>query len=344
MEYPAVNLDYLRSITDCTGVFQHSVHSVPNRRLGYTTDDNARALLVAAREYERTGERVDLDLATLYLSYLHYAQNHEHKYKNIMTFQRTFVDDDGTEDSFGRTMWALGYAASSSLPENVSVVARKMFDSSIVWAGDLISPRSRAYTIIGMYHYLRKNEDRYDMRGKIEALADSLVEDIKANAEDGWHWYEQHLTYGNAILPWAMLLAAHLTQKKAYMNAALQTTGFLTDVIVVDDRLEVVGNDGWYFHGRDRAWYDQQPIDAGYVVCFYADAYRILNDKDYLRLAHISHEWFFGRNRSGMPLYNPETQGCFDAMTPDGVNLNQGSESIICFLMAQQSMADIDKD
>jgi len=341
MGYPIINLSYLRAMTDCTGIIQHAAHSVPNRRLGYATDDNARALIVAAQHYERTGERADLDLAVTYLSYLHYAQNPDHKFRGCMAFGRTFLDDEGTEDCYGRAMWACGYAASSRLPENVRIVAGKLFDDSIVWVGDLNSPRAKAYSMLGMCEYLQGNGDRDALGGKIDALANSLLAGLRMYGDKDWQWYEPYLTYGNPILPLGMLVAAEVTGRKAYKDAAARTIQFLTDNTILNDRLEIVGNDGWYMRGGKRAWYDQQSIDAGYAVYLYVRAYKLLGNREYLDLARIAYDWFFGNNRSGIWVYDPETKGCCDAITPVGVNLNQGAESCICFLLAQLAMQEL---
>ena len=336
---PPISLAHLRAMTDCTGLFQHGVHSIPNRRLGYTTDDNARALIVAARHYERTGE--ELDLALRYLGFLHYAQNPERKFWNIMSFQRQFLEENGTQDCYGRAMWGCGYASSSGLPENVKIVAKKLFDESIVWSGDLDSPRARAYTILGMYERLRGEKDTAGLTSNIGLLADSLIANLQDSISDDWYWFERYLTYGNAIIAHAMLVAAAVTGKKRHEEAARKTIQFLTDTMILNGRMEIIGNDGWYICGKERAWYDQQSIDAGYMVHLYARAYQLLGEKTYLDLAKIAYSWFFGNNRSGVWTYDPITKGCYDAITPWGLNLNQGAESIVCFLLAQQAMEDI---
>lgn len=343
MNYPPVDLCYLRSLTDCTGVIQHGFHSVPNRKLGYTSDDNARALIVAANHYGRTGDEADLRLAITYLSFLHYAQSPDFRFRNFMTYTRAFLDDEGTEDCFGRVMWACGYAASSKLPENVRIVAAKMLKESIVWADTLQSPRAKAYTLLGIRYFLRRHEDAPGLIEKARALGESLLAGLKTYGDSEWHWYEPYLTYGNAILPLGMLAAHEITERKDFGQAAVRTLGFLTDVLIPDGRLEVIGNDGWYVRGGKRAWYDQQSIDAGYTVYAYAKACEILRDKQYAELAKIAHSWFFGKNRSAVPVYDPETGGCYDAIMPGGVNLNQGSESTICFLLAHLAMEELEE-
>jgi hypothetical protein len=342
MAHPPISLAYLRALTDCTGLFQHAVHSIPNRKLGYTTDDNARALIVAAKHYERTGE--DLDLAANYLSFVHHAHDPDHRFQNLMSYERQFLAEDSTQDCFGRAMWGCGCAASSSLPENIRIVARKMFDDGIVWAGDLVSPRAKAYTILGMYERLRGEECTADLKGNINLLADSLLAQLRDSSMPDWPWFERYLTYGNAIIAHGMLVGAAVTGKKKHEEAARKTIQFLTDTMIIDGRMEIIGNDGWYVYGKKRAWYDQQSIDAGYTVHLYARAYQLLGDKEYLDLAELAYSWFFGNNRSGVWTYDPVSKGCYDAITSWGLNLNQGAESCVCFLLAQQAMEEIHAD
>ncbi len=299
-KYPPISLDYLKSLTDCTGIYQHGFHSVPNRKLGYTTDDNARALIVAAQHYDLTGDPTDLALATKYLSFVHYAHTSEGYFRNDMNFQRNFLDERGTEDCYGRAIWGCGCAASSKLPENVSIVAKKLLLDSLGRVGDLESPRARAYAILGMYNYLRQNKDTNGIADKIMALADSLVAGYATYHDKEWHWFEPYLTYGNAILVYGMLVAADITGKKSHKNVAMRTLQFFTDTLIVNERLEIIGNNGWYQKGGERAWYDQQSIDAGYTVCLYSKAYELLREKQYRELAYISYDWFFGKNRSGV--------------------------------------------
>ena len=331
-------MSYLRTITDSTGVIQHGYHSIPNRRFGYTTDDNARALIVATKQYESTKDRADLDLAITYLSFMHYATSPENKFRNVMDYERQWLDDEGTQDCYGRSIWCLGYVASSGLPDNIRIVARKLFDDAIVWLEELTSPRAKSYALLGICSYLRENKDRSNLHNRINAIVDSLLFGLRTYSESDWHWYEPYFTYGNAILPLAMLAAAEVTGNKDHMDAAISTMQYLTDVVIIDRRLEVIGNNGWYIRGGKRAWYDQQSVDAGYLVALYTEAYRVLGNDSYKELAEIAYSWFYGNNRSGLAVYDEESHGCFDAIIPDGLNLNQGAESCICCLLAQFAM------
>ena len=339
--YPPIDLAHLRAMTDCTGLLQHAVHSVPNRRLGYTTDDNARALIVATQQYEKSNSPEDLKLAIKYLSFIHYAHTSQGRFRNEMNFQRDFLDEQGTEDCYGRAMWACGYAASSKLPENVRIVARKLFVDSIGTAADLNSPRARAYTILGMYHFLRGCQDEIGIADKIDALADTLVAGYQHYSEGNWRWFEPYLTYGNSILALGMFMASQVTGKPKHRRIVEDVLGFLTDTLFVEGRLEVIGNDGWYVRGGKRAWFDQQSIDAGYAVLLYAYLYKFTQEKHFLELAHIANKWFFGANRVGLWVYDPESKGCYDAIAPWGLNLNQGAEACVAYLLAQQIMQSI---
>ncbi len=338
--YPPVSLRYLKSLTDDTGIFQHGVFAVPNRQLGYTTDDNSRALIVAVRGYEHTQSPEMLELIRIYLSYLHYAHTPEHRFSNIMTYQRMFLDSDGTEDCFGRCMWGCGVASSADIPVCMRAVAKKIFDSSIPWVADLVSPRARAYSIVGMCEYLAINKDAVDIGHKILALADSLATLFREYSSSDWTWFEPYMTYGNAILPVCMLLAGSVTGKKKYMEVGRSSLDFLTEQTIIDGRLEIVGNDGWLMKGGNRPWYDQQSIDAGYAVYAYTVAYSLLGDKSYLDHAFTCYDWFFGNNRSEMPLYDPGSGGCRDGINPTGVNENQGAEACFSFLLAQLALRD----
>ncbi len=257
-----------------------------------------------------------------------------------MTYQRNFLDDEGTEDCYGRSIWACGVAASGDVPDNVRAVAQAMFVDSIVWVGDLTSPRARAYSMMGMYEYLRRNEDEMDLRDKMDALADSLRVGVQEYGAADWVWFEPYMTYGNAILPLSMLLAGEVTGRKDHTAIGRRTLDFLTETTIIDGRLEVIGNNGWYMRGGKRAWYDQQTVDAGYAVYAYCLSYSLLGDEAYLQHAFTCYDWFFGENRCEVWVYDPDSRGCRDGIVPSGVNENQGAEASVCFLLAQLAIQD----
>ncbi len=150
--YPPIVFEHLETLTDSTGVIQHAIFSIPNRRTGYTTDDNARALIAAIMEFERTGSRQALRLVSTYLSFLHYAQTPSGRFHNFMSYDQVWLDDMGSDDCFGRVMWACGYALHADLHPNVKKVAKQLFDAGLRWIPFTQSLRARAYMVLGCYH------------------------------------------------------------------------------------------------------------------------------------------------------------------------------------------------
>jgi len=333
--YPPIVFEHLETLTDSTGVIQHAIYSIPNRRTGYTTDDNARALIAAIMEFERTGSREVLRLVSTYLSFLHYAQTPAGLFHNFMSFDQVWLDDQSSEDCFGRVLWACGFALAADLHLNVKKVAKLLFDGAVRWMGPGQSMRSRAYMIKGCNYYLKHDPDSTQMRTLMEELADSLVRDYRSNATGDWAWFENYLTYSNGMIPRSLFLAHMTSGKKEYLEVARESLDFLTSVCVVDGKLEPIGCNGWYFKGRERAWFDQQPVDPMCHMLSYVAAHEATKERKYLDLAKISFDWFFGKNSVGEALYDPVTGGCYDALEPDGANFNQGSESTICCLLSQ---------
>lgn len=333
-EYPPIVLEHLVTLTDRTGVIQHAIFSIPNRRTGYTTDDNARALIVALMEYERTKDRRVLQLVSTYLSAVHYAQTVNKRFHNFMSFDQIFLDDEGSEDCLGRTLWGCGFALSTDIHSNVKKVAKQLFDDAVRWLPTIGSLRAISYALLGCYYYLKAHPDSA-LSDHIESMADRICAMYRQNSTREWRWFDQFLTYSNAVPPRALLLCYDALKKEEYLAVGLETLDFLTEHTVIDGILQPVGCNGWYMRGQERAWFDQQPVDPmGSVLC-YLTAYDVTRDKKYLELACISFDWFFGKNAIGEWLYDPVTGGCYDALTPSGPNFNQGAESTISCLLAQ---------
>lgn len=332
-EYPPIVLEHLRTLTDHTGVIQHAIFSIPNRHTGYCTDDNARGLIVATREYERTRDRSLLQLVSTFLSFLHYAQTPSKRFHNFMSFDQIFLDDVGSEDSFGRTLWACGTVLKADIHENLKKVSRQLFDDSLKWLPMIASLRGRAYVLLGCQGYLSGEPDAEAIREHVAPLADSLVDEYEDEPE--WPWFENCLTYANGILPTALLAAYDMLGDQKYLDVALKSLDFLKETTIIDGMLQLVGCNGWYIRGRERAWFDQQPLDATSMVIASLAAYEATKDRSWLETAKQSYDWFFGGNVLKESLYDPVTGGCCDGLTPVGANLNQGAESTISCLIAQ---------
>lgn len=319
-------------------MIQHAIFSIPNRRTGYTTDDNARALIAAVMEFERTGSRQTLRLVSTYLSFLHYAQTSAGRFHNFMSYDQVWLDDQSSDDCFGRVLWGCGYTLSADLHPNIKKVARQIFDAALRWVPFTQSLRARAYMAMGFYYYLKHLPEHDEVRATFKNLADSICAEFRYNATSDWAWFERVMTYSNGMLPRALFLAYEVFGDEEYKRIAVESLEFLTSVCIVDDVLQPIGCNGWYIKGMERAWYDQQPVDPMAHTLSYLTAYDVTKDQKYLDLAMTCFDWFFGRNSVGEALHDPVTGGCFDALAPEGPNLNQGSESTICCLLTQLSM------
>ncbi len=289
-------------------------------------------------EYERTGSRQTLQLVSTYLSFLHYAQTPTGRFHNFMSYDQVWLDDMGSDDCFGRVLWACGYALSADLHPNVKKVAKQLFDAAFRWIPFTQSLRSRAYMILGCYYYLKFEPGNVKIKQMVGSLADGLCKDFDFSATPDWEWFEPVLTYSNGMLCRALFMANIITGNERYLNTAVKSLDFLTSVVIVDGMLQPIGCNGWYIKGDERAWWDQQPVDPLGHTLSYLAAHEATQDHKYLELAKICFDWFFGHNAVGEPLHDPVTGGCYDALTSEGPNYNQGSESTIACLLAQLSM------
>ncbi|MGE5620873.1 MAG: hypothetical protein ACM3US_16620 [Sphingomonadaceae bacterium] len=339
---PGFKLDRLKRMTDDTGVVQHALYALPDSNHGYSIDDQARALIVALKHFNLTGNWSSLDLATTYLRFLNYAQLADGRFHNFMGFDRQWQDVVGSEDSNGRVVWALGCTTLTGVEEDLQMTARTMLLRTFPWLGRLQYPRAKAFAILGLYYYLRTEPDDQEARELVSRHGDGLVAAFELNAGEGWWWFEDILTYSNARLPQALMLAYLVTWNRRYLEVAKASLDFLLQVSHPDgtSHIDLVGQAGWYPRGGDCARFDQQPVDANALVDACLAAHQLLGDRRYLAEAHLAFAWFHGRNCLGTPLYCESTGGCFDGLTPMGVNRNQGAESTISYLLSYLSMVE----
>jgi hypothetical protein len=323
----AAVLDYLRRMTDDTGMIQHGVGGIPDRKTGYTTDDNVRAFLATVRLWRSEPERrSELEpLARCYLGFLAWAQLCDGPFAgwfvNFVSYDRQFLEERGSEDSLGRCLWALGEAVSGPLPAGCAFTARALWRRALSQVGELKSPRALAYALIGLCQ-----TDPVDVP-LIRRLVEPLIAGYHRYASDDWHWIEPYLTYDNARVVEALWRAADATGDAETGEIARALLNFLTECSFEGDTLIPVGNRGWFRRGGEKAIFDQQTIEAG----AYAELYRLVGDAERERL---SLEWFHGRNVHRLPVYDPDTGACYDGLTPEGINLNQGAESVLSYLLA----------
>lgn len=342
MRLPAIKLDYLDFFTDDTGVFQHGRHCIPKRAEGYTTDDNARALVAVTQYSKIKNDKQIKKLANTYLSFLNFMQKPDGSFHNYLGYDRRYLDVDGSDECLGRALWACGCTINSSLPTDSKLVAKEIFDKALPSLSRSISLRAYSTTILGLYNCYQVKPDE-SLFGNTEKLADLMLRQYQNETKADWRWFEPHLTYDNARLPQALFNAYLVTKKPVYLDVARESLDFILNTQFIDEKFVPIGNKGWYTYGGQRAVYDQQPLEAAALVDAAADAFYATKEQRYLEVAFVAFEWFLGRNTRNQVMYNSETGGCFDGLCADSVNHNQGAESSVSYFMARLKLDELQK-
>ena len=330
------SLKHIHTLTTQKGLYQHCRFNEPDKKFGYSIDDNARAILVAYKYFELYGDKKALDLASIYFRYIERAQMESGFFHNFASSAGNFIDKCGSQDSQGRTIWALGYMIGheATSPELVKrakkVLANFKFDLR-----SIRYERARSFALLGYYYAGNKDQ--------VEKIAKKLMVRYNKFAIEPWSWFENYLTYSNAIMPYAMLLAFEITGNEEYKKIGLKSLKFLHSKCLVGDVPAPIGQNGWYIKGKQKALYDQQVVDVYDMVLAHAKAFELTGDIEFLNAANLWWSWFWGNNLNQMHLLNPETDGCYDGLTHNGINLNQGAESIVCYLLSYLEMANVEK-
>lgn len=331
---PPFLLDHIKRMTDDTGIIQHAKFGIPNLKEGYCLDDNARALLMVLMTYKQKRLPLALELSPIYLSYIHYMQNSDGTFRNFLSFSRAFLDDVGSEDSFGRAIWSLGYLLANAPNDAYYQSGKEIFFEAAPNFEKLNSIRSIANTMIGISYYLKRNANDEGMIGVLRRMAYKLVNEYAQHRTADWHWFESLLAYDNAMLPLALLHAAGILKEDRIVDTAIESMNFLSSITLKDGFLSVVGNEKWYKKNGAQSKFAQQPIDALAMVLMFHEAYHLTKDKAYLTQLFTSFMWFLGENDLRMSLYDFETKGCCDGLENYGVNRNQGAESTLAYLIS----------
>lgn len=337
---PPFLLDHVKRMTDDTGIIQHAKYGIPNLKEGYCLDDNARALLMVLMAYKQLKLPLALDLLPVYLSYIHYMQNPDGKFRNFLSFNRNFLDEEGSEDSFGRAVWALGYLLGNAPKDAYYQSSKEIFFDAVANFEQLRSIRAIANSIIGLCYYLQTNPGDEGMTERLNRLAFKIINEYKVHRTDDWQWFEPVMTYDNAILPLALLHAAAFTKNPEIKHVALESMEFLSSKTLKDGYLSVIGNTNWYVKDGIASTFAQQPLDVQAMVLMFHQAFLLTNDKIYLDRLHISFMWFLGENDLRMNLYDFETKGCCDGLEVYGVNRNQGAESTLAYLISHLTVLE----
>lgn len=339
VQLPAYNFGHITNLTDLTGIIQHAIFSMPNRKEGYCIDDNARALLLAVWASKLPKKQAMTPLLPIYLSFIHYMQTNDGYFLNFMSYSKVTHEERGSEDSFGRTLMALGYLINDSTTPMLTKTGIDIFNKAYPHVSHLISLRAIANSIIGICQYIKYNYPDDLKRDMVIHLSNKLTSMYKQNQTDGWNWFEPILTYDNAIPPLALLNAYEVTQDEEYLAIALEAISFLESKVFYNGILRPIGNEGWLKKGGTPAQFDQQGIDVMAMVLFYQQAFRITREQQYLTRMYKSYQWFLGSNDLGIPLYDPTTGGCADGLHSEGINLNQGAESTLSYWISHVVVA-----
>jgi glycosyltransferase involved in cell wall biosynthesis len=337
---PALNTEYLWSMTDDTGMLQHAIFSVPNTREGYTTDDNARALIVSTL-LDENGEsaRIDehLKLSRRYLAFIWLAFHSDTgRFRNFLGYDRKWLEDVGSEDSHGRSLWALGTVLGHSQDEGLRGAAGRLFEAALPAVLMFRSPRAWAFGILGVQAYLDWFPGDRAMQGIRNTLANRLLDIYERSRSDSWRWFEKSLSYSNARLSQALILAGWRSENKRMVAAGTESLEWLLSVQSWGDKeiFVPIGSNGFYKEGQEKARFDQQPVEACATISACLEVFRLTGHRNWLEEANRIFQWFLGKNDLQAPLYDPATGGCKDGLHPDRVNENQGAESTLSFLMA----------
>lgn len=338
---PPIKLDHLKALTDDTGILQHTKYSVPNRKEGYTTDDNARALVACVKLLQLHDDPDVSKLANTYLSFLFHMQRADGRFHNLLGYDRDFIDDVGSEDCMGRCLWACGYAIRSDLSEGVKTTSKEIFDKVFQHASNFKSPRARAFTILGLSNYYEAFSHDRNLFKNIVSLTEQMLESYQRVSSPDWCWFEPYLTYVNARLSQALFKAYDIIGDSRYLQVAKESLDFLIEAQMIDEKIVPIGNRGWYEKGGRRAIYDQQPIEVSCIVEASLTAFHSTSEKKYQKAAHIAFEWFLGKNTKNIVVYDSTTGACYDGINPQGLNLNQGAEATISYLLARLELENM---
>lgn len=336
---PEINLSHLKQMTTAFGIIQFSKINQPDIESGYTLDDNARALVTMCMHFKLTGEEKDLYYINKYVNFIRHCLQPNGNFLNYVNKDNQFTDQNkavNLDDSNGRAIWALGYLVSLTglLPEKIVSEANAIIQKAIPHIETMHSTRAMAFAIKGLYFYHsgKKTPENLDL---IKTFANRLVQMYKHESSEKWEWFESYLTYANSVLPEAMLYAWLLTGNDNYKQIALKTFGFLLSSIFNEQGIEVISNRNWLIKGQKASQFGEQPIDVAYTIMTLSIFYDVLKDEEYLKKLVIAFNWFLGKNRLHQIIYNPCTGGCYDGLEDTHVNLNQGAESTVSYLMAR---------
>ena len=336
-QLPEIKLEYLRRMTDDTGMLQHAKYTVADRAHGYCVDDNARALIVAVTLQDLQPLDSSLGgLAASYLGFLGHAFNDEAgRFRNFMSYERRWLEEAGSEDSHGRAVWGLGVAVALGRDKGQVGFAVDLFLRALDATADFTHPRAIAFAIIGIHAYLSHYSGDSRVKKIRRQLAERLMQRFRDFASEDWPWCDPVLTYDNARLPQALLLSGQWLPDGEMLDTGLRALEWLKQIQTDDAgrHFAAIGNHGWFSRGGEKAQFDQQPIEAAAMADACIEAFNCTRNEEWSAYAYRCLDWYQGENDLGIPLCDYATGGCRDGLEAQGANQNQGAESTLCWLM-----------
>jgi hypothetical protein len=328
-------------LTDSTGILQHAFYSVANYHEGYCTDDNARALLLTVLLEDLGEDSRELRRAmSTYAAFLNYAFNSSsRRFRNFLGFDRQWLEVEGSDDSHGRAVWALGTCVGRSQRRSLRSWAVQLFEQAIPACAETTSPRAWASSLIGIHEYLRRLSGDRLVDQLRDTLTNRLIELYERSASDDWPWFEDVASYANAKLPHALILSGRWSGNDRALQIGLRSLKWLAQMQKsAQGRFRPFGCNGFCRRGQPVAEYDQQPIEAHAMISAAIEAASADDELYWRDQAHLAFDWFLGRNDLGQPLYNSNTGGCHDGLQENRINENQGAESTLAFLLSLTEM------
>jgi len=343
---PVLKADHMLRLTDDTGILQHAIFSVPNTSEGYTTDDNARALIVSTLldEEPKNADRQEYpNLSHRYLAFLWLAFNTDTgRFRNFLGYDRRWLEEVGSDDSHGRAIWSLGKVLGNSKDAGLRGAAGRLFEAAVPATLTFTSPRAWAFCILGLQAYLDWFPGDRAVQGARNTLAHRLLDIYERSHSETWRWFEKSLSYSNARLSQALILAGWRSGNQRMIEAGMESLKWLVAEQHRDDQeiFVPIGSNGFFIEGNEKARFDQQPVEACATISACLEVYRLTEDNIWLAEAQRVFRWFLGKNDLQVPLYDEVTGGCRDGLHPDRINENQGAESTLSFLMALLEMQE----
>jgi len=336
---PAINLNHIQAMTTDVGIIQFSKINQPDIKSGYTLDDNARALVATCMSFKLSGDKERINEIRKYLDFIRFCQQPNGDFLNYVDKERNFTDQNqevNLDDSNGRALWSLGYVVSLKeiLPKSIIKEAISVFENALPCMQLVKSPRAMAFAMKGIF-YFHKGKKATDHLDMVKVFANRLLELYKNESNIIWEWYEGYMTYANSILPEAMLYAWLMTGESIYKDIARTSFNFLLTITFNKNGIEVISNKGWLQKGQEAGHFGEQPIDVAYTIMTLSKFYDVFMDENYHQKMEVAFNWFLGNNRLQQIIYNPCTGGCYDGLEETHVNLNQGAESTVSYLMAR---------